>query len=66
VRCIFKFGNGAEIIQEMNASIFPECFHWNTPEGVRFYFKYIDTLPNGTVWFKETTASDALKIWRGE
>jgi hypothetical protein len=66
MKAIFKYENGAEEVVRMKGELFPEVFSLNTPEGVRFYFAYIETLPSGTILFKETTAEEAQRIWYRE
>jgi hypothetical protein len=66
MKAIFKFANGAEEVVQMNGELFPEIFRINTPEGIAFYFAYMDTLPSGAIFFKEVSRDQAHAIWREE
>ena len=67
MKAIFKYANGAEeIVNIKGDNLFPEVFTLTVTEGVRFHFAYVDTLPTGTVWFKEVTKEEAQRIWKGE
>ena len=66
MKAIFKYENGAEEIVEVNGELFPEVFHINTPEGARFDFAFVDTLPSGAILFKEISQAEAKRIWWSE